>query len=507
MPITEQPNEPPSQDEHRLTQARLDKLQTARSRGIDPYPARYNRTHSVAESQRLFESLPVDEAADDPRTSDVRIAGRIMARRGMGKASFIDVQDSSGRIQVHLRADLLGEMYGLMELLDLGDFIGVAGPVFRTRRGEVSIEGREVAMLAKALRPLPDKWAGLRDTEARYRQRYLDLIANDRAVRNARLRSEVVAQMRSFLHGRGFIEVETPMLVPVAAGAMARPFETHHNALNRDLYLRIASELYLKRLIVGGMEKVFEIGRMFRNEGIDHDHNPEFTTLESYEAFVDYGDVMEMVEQMVSTIAMEVTGSAVIASSNGERPDIDLTPPWPRLDLRTEIIKRTGIDFLEHPDADSLANAMREREIHVEQGSTWGRLLDKVISTNVEPHIVQPAFLVDYPVAMSPLAKRKPGADGIVERFEAFVTGSELANAFSELNDPVDQRERFEEQERLRLDFGEDEADRLDEDFLVAVEHGMPPTGGLGMGIDRLAMLIAGEDSIREVLLFPQLRT
>ena len=398
-------------------------------------------------------------------------------------------------------------MYGLMELLDLGDFIGVAGPVFRTRRGEVSIEGREVAMLAKALRPLPDKWAGLRDTEARYRQRYLDLIANDRAVRNARLRSEVVAQMRRFLHDRGFMEVETPMLVPVAAGAMARPFETHHNALNRDLYLRIASELYLKRLIVGGMEKVFEIGRMFRNEGIDHDHNPEFTTLESYEAFVDYGDVMEMVEQMVSTIAVVVTGSAVITSNNGERPDIDLTPPWPRLDLRTEIIKRTGIDFLEHPDADSLANAMREREIHVEHGSTWGRLLDKVISTNVEPHIVQPAFLVDYPVAMSPLAKRKPGADGIVERFEAFVTGSELANAFSELNDPVDQRERFEEQERLRLDFGEDEADRLDEDFLVAVEHGMPPTGGLGMGIDRLAMLIAGEDSIREVLLFPQLRT
>ena len=507
MPTTEQHNEPGGHDEHRLTQARLDKLQAARSRGIDPYPARYNRTHSVAESLRLFESLPVDEGAEDPRTSDVRIAGRIMARRGMGKASFIDVQDGSGRIQVHLRADLLGEMYGLMDLIDLGDFIGVTGPVFRTRRGEVSIEGREVAMLAKALRPLPDKWAGLRDTEARYRQRYLDLIANDRAVRNARLRSEVVAQMRRFLHGRGFIEVETPMLVPVAAGAMARPFETHHNALNRDLYLRIASELYLKRLIVGGMEKVFEIGRMFRNEGIDHDHNPEFTTLESYEAFADYNDVMEMVEQMVSTIAVEVTGSAVITSGNGEGPDIVLNPPWPRLDLRTEIIKRTGIDFLEHQDADSLAAAMREREIHVEQGSTWGRLLDKIISTDVEPHLVQPAFLVDYPVAMSPLAKRKPGADGIVERFEAFVMGSELANAFSELNDPVDQRERFEEQERLRLDFGEDEADRLDEDFLVAVEHGMPPTGGLGMGIDRLAMLIAGEDSIREVLLFPQLRT
>ena len=507
MPTTEQQTEPPDQDEHRLTQARLDKLRTARSLGIDPYPARFDRTHTVAESRQLFESLPDDGDPEDPRTDDVRVAGRIMARRGMGKASFMDVQDGSGRIQVHLRADLLGEMYELVELTDLGDIIGVVGPVFRTRRGEVSIEAREVVMLAKALRPLPDKWAGLRDTEARYRQRYLDLIANDRAVRNARLRSEVVAQMRRFLHSRGFIEVETPMLVPVAAGAMARPFETHHNALNRDLYLRIATELYLKRLIVGGMEKVFEIGRIFRNEGIDHDHNPEFTTLESYEAFADYSDVMEMVEEMVSTIAIEVTGSAVIEPSNRQGPEIDLAPPWPRLDLRTEIINRTGIDFLERRDVVSLAAAMRERNIHVEQGSTWGRLLDKIISSEVEPHLVQPAFLVDYPVAMSPLAKRKPGADGIVERFEAFVMGSELANAFTELNDPVDQRERFEEQERLRTDFGEDETDRLDEDFLVAVEHGMPPTGGLGMGIDRLAMLIAGEDSIREVLLFPQLRT
>ena len=507
MPTTEQQTEPPDQDEHRLTQARLDKLRTARSLGIDPYPARFDRTHTVTESRQLFESLPDDGDPEDPRTDDVRVAGRIMARRGMGKASFMDVQDGSGRIQVHLRADLLGESYELVELTDLGDFIGVAGPVFRTRRGEVSIEAREVVMLAKALRPLPDKWAGLRDTEVRYRQRYLDLIANDRAVRNARLRSEVVAQMRRFLHSRGFIEVETPMLVPVAAGAMARPFETHHNALNRDLYLRIATELYLKRLIVGGMEKVFEIGRIFRNEGIDHDHNPEFTTLESYEAFADYSDVMEMVEEMVSTIAIEVTGSAVIESSNRQGPEIDLAPPWPRLDLRTEIINRTGIDFLERRDVVSLASAMRERNIHVEQGSTWGRLLDKIISSEVEPHLVQPAFLVDYPVAMSPLAKRKPGADGIVERFEAFVMGSELANAFTELNDPVDQRERFEEQERLRTDYGEDETDRLDEDFLVAVEHGMPPTGGLGMGIDRLAMLIAGEDSIREVLLFPQMRT
>ncbi len=499
---------PTAQASHRLTQERLQKLAELRARGIEPYPIKGRRSHSIADARRLFESAEAqsgDGAA--ARTEDVQVAGRMMARRGLGKASFVDIKDGSGRMQAHLRADVLGSQYELLELLDIGDVVGVGGPVFRTRRGEVSVEANSLTILTKAIRPLPDKWAGLKDTEARYRQRYLDLIANDRATRNALLRSEVTASMRRFLHGRGFVEVETPMLVPVAGGAMARPFLTRHNALNRELYLRIATELYLKRLVVGGMEKVFEIGRVFRNEGIDHDHNPEFTTLESYEAYADYEDVMEMVEQMVSTIAAEVTGSPIIPSNSGSRPDIDLTPPWPRLDLRQEIIRRTGIDFLECDDTESLAGAMRERNIHVEEGSTWGRLLDKVISSEVEPRLVQPAFLVDYPVRMSPLARRKPGTEGIVERFEAFVVGSELANAFTELNDPVEQRMRFEEQERLRTESGEDEADRLDEDFLVAVEHGMPPTGGLGMGIDRLAMLIAGEDSIREVLLFPQLRT
>jgi len=362
-----------------------------------------------------------------------------------------------------------------------------------------------MTILAKAVRPLPDKWSGLQDVEKRYRQRYLDLITNEDAVKVARTRAAVVAGMRRFLNERGFMEVETPVLVPVAAGAMARPFATRHNALDRTLYLRIATELPLKKLIIGGIEKVYEIGRIFRNEGIDLEHNPEFTTLESYEAYADYRDVMKMVEEMTAVIAKEVTGSTVVSAAG--RAEIDLTPPWPRVDLREALMERSGIDFLKVRDVHSLEQAMRTLDIHVEPNASWGRLLDKVISSEVQPHMVQPAFLVDYPVEMSPLAKRKPGAEGIVERFEAFVAGSELANAFTELNDPVDQRARFEEQERLRREHGEDEVDRLDEDFLVAVEHGMPPTGGLGMGIDRLAMLLAGKTSIREVILFPQLRT
>ena len=425
----------------------------------------------------------------------------------MGKAAFVDLKDSAGTIQVHLRTDVLGAEYALLDDLDLGDIIGVDGPVFRTRRGEPSIEAQSLTVLAKATRPLPDKWAGLRDTEKRFRQRYLDLITNERAVEIVKMRAAIVASMRAFLRARGFIEVETPMLVPVAAGAAAQPFVTHHNALDRDLYMRIATELPLKKLIVGGLDRVCEIGRIFRNEGIDLDHNPEFTTLESYEAYADYNDVMEMVEQMVSTIALEVTGSMMVPSPEEGGPEIDLTPPWPRLDLREEIKKRCGIDFAECRDIESLSEAMRERDIHVEPGASWGRLLDKVLSAVVEPNLVQPAFLVDYPVEMSPLAKRRPGGDDIVERFEAFVGGSELANAFTELNDPVDQRARFEEQERLRRVHGEDELDRLDEDFLVAMEHGMPPTGGLGLGIDRLTMILAGERSIREVILYPQLRS
>ena len=508
--------QPSTQDsaagERKLIEDRLAKTAQLRAGGTDPYPARFDRTHTSVEATKLFEYAEVMASngvgdQEHPKTDVIRVAGRIMARRGMGKAAFIDLKDGHGSIQAFARQNTMGdEAYAILDLLDIGDFIGVEGSVIRTRRGEISVEAQEITVLTKAIRPLPDKWHGLQDQEIRFRQRYLDLISNDKAMQNALLRSNVVKSMRTFMQGRGFIEVETPILVPVAGGAQATPFETHHNQLDRDLYLRIATELYLKKLIVGGIERVFEIGRLFRNEGLDHDHNPEFTTIESYQAYADYNDVMEMVENMVAHIAKETTGSMVLPAVEGIRAEIDLTPPWPRLDLREEIKKRTGIDFVETRDVESLADAMRERGIHVEAGSAWGRLLDKVISSEVEPHLVQPHFLVDYPVEMSPLAKRKPGADELVERFEGFVMGTELCNAFTELNDPVDQRERFEQQERMRLEFGDDEADRLDEDFLVAIEHGMPPSGGLGMGIDRLTMLIAGEESIREILLFPAMR-
>ncbi|HJP27650.1 MAG TPA: lysine--tRNA ligase, partial [Dehalococcoidia bacterium] len=493
--------------EQKLIEDRLAKTAQIRAKGLDPYPPRYDRTHTLVEATKLFEyaeimaSSGVGDDVEHPRTETVRIAGRVMARRGMGKAAFIDLKDGHGSIQAFARQNTMGDdAYEIVNLLDIGDIIGVEGSVIRTRRGEVSVEVQQVTVLTKAMRPLPDKWHGLQDQEIRFRQRYLDLISNENAMKNALLRSSVVKAMRDFMHGEGFIEVETPILVPVAAGAQATPFETHHNQLDRDLYLRIATELYLKKLIVGGIERVFEIGRLFRNEGLDHDHNPEFTTIESYQAYADYNDVMAMVENMVSFIAKETTGSMVLPAIEGVRPEIDLTPPWPRLDLREEIVKQTGIDFVEVRDAELLSDAMRDRGIHVEAGSAWGRLLDKVISSEVEPNLIQPHFLVDYPVEMSPLAKHKLNSDGIVERFEGFVMGTELCNAFTELNDPVDQRTRFEQQEKMRLEFGDDQADRLDEDFLVAIEHGMPPTGGVGLGIDRLAMLIAGEESIREIL-------
>jgi lysyl-tRNA synthetase class 2 len=351
---------------------------------------------------------------------------------------------------------------------------------------------------------LPEKFHGLTDVEIRHRQRYLDLIANPDSRRVAIMRSNIVSTMRRFMDDRGFIEVETPMLVPIAAGGMAHPFSTHHNQLNRDLYLRIATELYLKRLIVGGIEKVYEIGRIFRNEGVDLTHNPEFTMMESYESFTDYEGVMKMVEDMVQTVAMKVIGSPIV-EYDGHR--LDFTPPWPRLSLREEIKKYSGIDFLDHDDIESLKSAMADIDIDVSQQMSWPGLMDKLISSKVEHTLIQPCFLTDYPLQMSPLAKRKPGDPRIVERFEGFVAGTELCNAFTELNDPVDQRSRFEEQESLRAQFADEDLDRLDEDFLVAIEHGMPPTGGLGIGVDRLTMLFSGHKTIREVVLFPQLRS
>jgi lysyl-tRNA synthetase class 2 len=501
-----------------LVQVRRDKLERLRARGIDPYPHSFTRTHTSEQARELLdvaESASSDtgdsgDPATPARTETVTIAGRMMAMRGMGKATFVDLKDPDGRIQALLRRNTLAESYELLDDLDIGDWIGVSGPVIRTRTGEATVEGQTLTVLSKAIRPLPEKWHGLADTEVRFRQRYLDLIANDDAQRVAVLRSKIVSSMRRFLDGQGFMEVETPVLVPVAAGAMARPFVTHHNQLNADLFMRIATELYLKRLIVGGLEKVYEIGRVFRNEGVDFYHNPEFTMMESYQAFADYNDVMVMVEQMVSTIAKEALGKLTVDFDGNE---IDLTPPWPRLSLRQQLIEHAGIDFLEYSDLDSLAAKMRDMGLDTSGQVSWAGLLDKAVSDTVEPKLIQPSFLIDYPVEMSPLAKRHRDDPRVAERFEGFVAGMEICNSFTELNDPVDQRARFEEQEALRValqaqdsEEAEEVYDRLDEDFLVAVEHGMPPTGGLGLGIDRLAMLLSGHRSIREVILFPQLR-
>ena len=491
-----------TQSENELFRVRLEKLERIRERGIEPYPHNYERTHTSAQAEELFAQAEAEQP-DDARTDPVSVAGRIVAFRGMGRASFADLLDGDGRIQVMFRRNQLPDTYETLGDLDIGDWLGVRGPVFRTRTGQITVEAQEFTLICKALRPLPEKWHGLQDVEIRFRQRYLDLIANPEARRVAVMRSHIVSAMRRFMDGRGFIEVETPTLVPIAAGGMAHPFITHHNMLGRDLYLRIATELHLKRLIVGGLERVYEIGKIFRNEGIDLTHNPEFTSMESYEAFADYNDVMEMVEQMVSGIAQEVLGSAVV-EFDGER--IDFTPPWPRLSLREQIRKNSGIDFLDHPDIESLKTAMAESGIDVSQQLSWPGLMDKLISSRVEDTLRQPCFLVDYPVGMSPLAKKTKDDPRLVERFEGFVAGMEICNAFTELNDPIDQRARFEEQEALRAQFADEETDRLDEDFLVAIEHGLPPTGGLGIGIDRLAMLFSGHKSIREVVLFPQMR-
>ena len=491
-----------------LVRVRMRKLARLRERGIDPYPHSFPRTHTSSQARELLVAAEAGAAGPggDVRTEAVSLAGRMVALRGMGNAAFADLRDGDGRIQVLLRRNVLEGQYELVDDLDIGDWIGVSGPVIRTRRGEVTVEAASVAVLSKALRPLPEKWHGLTDTEVRFRQRHLDLIANEEARRVARLRSGIVSAMRRFLDDRGFIEVETPVLVSVAAGAMARPFVTHHNQLHADLYLRIATELYLKRLVVGGLERVYEIGRVFRNEGVDYYHNPEFTMLESYEAFADYNDVMSMVEEMVGAIARHVTGGTVVEFDGRE---IDLAPPWPRLSLREQLIERSGVDFLECSDLDSLAARMESLGLDASQQASWAGLLDKLISDAVEPHLVQPAFLVDYPLEMSPLAKRHRDDPRVVERFEGFVAGMEVCNSFTELNDPVDQRARLEEQEALRRAegaAGEENYDRLDEDFIAAVEYGMPPTGGLGMGIDRLTMLLSGHRSIREVILFPMLR-
>lgn len=486
-----------------IAQQRLDKLARIRSQGKDPYPHSYQRTHTTQEAIALFESQK------DIASSELSLAGRVTAMRFMGKIAFLDIRDGSGKIQLYFTLDHLGEdKFQFLHELDIGDFVGVKGKLFKTKTGQITLDVADYTLLAKSLQPLPEKWHGLADIEKRYRQRYLDLISNEEVKPIFLLRSRVIASIRSYLNERGFIEVETPVLQPVAGGALARRFQTHHHALDEDLYLRIALELYLKRLIIGGLDKVYEIGRVFRNEGVSTKHNPEFTMLESYQAYADYNDVMAMVEDMTSHVAKEVVGKMEITFDG--KP-INLAPPWQRLSLRQAIKERCGIDFEEHPDTKSLQARMQKLGMEVDPAKDRGRLVDELISTFVEPHLIQPTFLIDYPLDMSPLAKKKQDSDHLVERFEGFIAGMEIANAFTELNDPLEQRERFHKQAETKTPkttkAEAPEIDVIDEDFLLALEYGMPPTGGLGIGIDRLVMLLADKQSIREVVLFPQLKT
>jgi len=479
---------------------RLQKVVSLRAQGIDPYPARFSCTHSAAGALSAFA-----ESEGQAESVTVRVAGRIMSLRNMGKASFAHIQDGTGRIQLYLRRDHVGEAAyaSFLKDFDLGDFVGVEGSLFRTRTGEVTVDVRSLQMLAKTLRPLPEKWHGLTDVEMRYRQRYLDLLVNEDARRTFVTRTRIVSAVRRYLDQRGFLEVETPVLQPVYGGAAARPFVTHHNELDADLYLRIADELYLKRLVIGGLERVYEIGHDFRNEGVSTRHNPEFTQIEVYQAYADYSDMMRLTEDCWSTVAREVMGTDKLAYQGTE---IDLAPPWRRITLQDAIRDATGIDILMHTSLEALRSQIKGRSLSMDLKPTWGKQVDEIFKECVEPNLIQPTFITDHPLDVSPLAKKKADAPSLVERFEFFIGGLECGNAFSELNDPLDQRERFEMQ-ATQSKQGDDEAHPMDEDWIRALEHGMPPTGGLGFGIDRMTMLFTNQTSIRELILFPALRS
>ena len=484
--------------EAELLAQRLRKREQLLAQG-DPYPATVGRSHEAAAAVALLEEA---ERAGVEETAAVTVAGRVTAQRVMGKAAFVDLRDGSGAIQLHLQRDVLGERFDLLPLIDRGDFIEASGAVFRTRSGEPTVAVREWRVIAKALRPMPEKWHGLTDVETRYRQRYLDLIASERSREVARAASSAISAVRRFFEQRDFMEVVTPVLQDHAGGAAARPFLTHHNALDRDLYLRISLELHLKRLLVGGFDRVFEIGRVFRNEGISTRHNPEFLLLESYQAYADYRDVASMVEELLRHVAQEVAGTARL--EHGEH-SVDLEAPFRVTTYREALLEHAGFDYLEQRDAGALRSLARERGVEVDARGSWEAVLDGLWSALVEPRLIQPTFVFDYPVELSPLAKRRRDDPRLVERFELFVVGRELANAYSELNDPVEQRERMREQ-AAKAAAGDQEVELADEDFLLALEHGMPPAGGLGMGLERLIQLVTGEQSIREVILFPTLR-
>jgi lysyl-tRNA synthetase, class II len=473
------------------------KLERLREAGIEPFPHDFPDRTEIAAVREAHRRLEAGEETDHR----YRVAGRLIARRGHGKASFLDLRDGTGQIQIQARVDELGEQaYEGLLSLDIGDVVGIEGTVFTSKRGELSIRADAWELLSKSLRPPPEKFHGLEDTETRYRRRELDLMANDATRELFLQRSRTIAEVRRWFDDRGFVEVETPVLQPLYGGALARPFTTHHNALDRDLYLRIATELYLKRLVVGGIEKVYELGKDFRNEGISHKHNPEFTMLEWYEAYADYNDTAEELEGLVSSVAEKVLGTATIAR---EGQAIDLSPPWRRVTLRDAIREKTGIDVLEHPSREQLAKAMGSEP---DPGEGWGKLVDGLLSKEVEPTLIEPTFVVDYPVELSPFAKGHRSEERLVERWEAFVGGIEISNSFTELNDPDEQRRRFEAQaeETAR---GDEETQPYDEVFIESLEQGLPPTGGAGLGIDRLVMILTGARSLREVVLFPAMRT
>ena len=485
-----------SPDEPSLLAERREKLERLREQGIEPFPHAFEGRTDIAEVRAAHEGLE----AGAETGSTYRVAGRLLARRGHGKSAFLDIADRSGRIQLHSRADVLSDdRHEQLLHVDIGDIVGVEGNAFATRKGELSLAITSWELLAKSLRPPPDKFHGLSDTETRYRKRELDLLANEEARELFLKRARVVTAVREWLDGEGFVEVETPVLQPLYGGALARPFTTHHNELDRDLYLRIATELYLKRLIVGGLDRVYELGKDFRNEGVSFKHNPEFTMVEWYEAYADYGDAAARLENLVGFVAQRVNGSTKIERDGNE---IDLAPPWNRVTLRDSVLEASGIDVAEHTTLESLAAAM-DSEPDPKLG--WGKLVDDLLSKSVEPGLIQPTFILDYPVELSPFAKAHRSQPGLVERWEAFAGGMEIANAFSELNDPDEQRRRFEQQAE-ETQRGDEETQPYDEAYVEALEQGMPPTGGVGLGIDRLVMLLTGARSLREVVLFPAMR-
>ena len=514
-------NEQQAGDPSEFRRIRLEKLCEMQQEGRDPFRiTRFDVTASTAESRARFEEAEAalnaqfgeDNDSEEKKAAAealsqqmvVTLAGRIMSWRKMGKANFIDLRDREGRMQVYVRMNDIGEEnFANFRKWDIGDIIGVTGNLFRTRTGELSVHATEVTLLSKSLKPLPEKFHGLTDRDARYRQRYVDLIMNQEARDTFIKRSKILSTIRSFLDAQGFLEVETPMLVSNAGGAAARPFETHYNALNEDVKLRISLELYLKRLIVGGLEKVYEIGRVFRNEGVDTRHNPEFTLMELYQAYTDYHGMMDLTENMFRHVAQTVCGTTLVPYGDEM---IDLGKPFARITMMDAVKQYAGVDFNEIPDTAAAKKLADERGIHYEDRHEKGDILNLFFEEYVEEHLVQPTFVMDHPVEISPLTKRKPDMPDYVERFELFITGREMCNAYSELNDPIDQRKRFEAQEAL-IQQGDEEANHIDEDFMNALEIGMPPTGGIGYGIDRLVMLLTNSQSIRDVLLFPTMKS